>query len=183
MSASGKCFAFVLAPCWLKQPKAPFWPSGLTEGLATAEREVIFFPVLWIFTLFTLLSNPTARKWQAPRVDADHSEEVAQDRGSVCCHCCSQDYQTDAAELSDWTDFAITVLMLVCMFITLPISNFTELKLNKQIYSEWIFVIVAFFFSLPWPLRLVMWSHQLFCFVSHLFIQYLGSEIFSQGVR
>lgn len=40
-----------------------------------------------------------------------------------------------------------------------------------------------FFFFLPWPLRLVMWSLQLFCFVSHLFIQYLGSEIFSQSVR
>lgn len=89
--------------------------------------------------------------WQAPCVDADHSEEVAQDRGSVCCHCCSRDYQMDAAEFSDWTDFAITVLMLVCMFITLPISNFTELKLNKQIYSECIFVIVALFFFFSFP--------------------------------
>lgn len=36
----------------------------------------------------------------------------------------------------------------------------------------------CFFFLSPWPLRLIMWSHQLFCFVSHLFIQYLGSGIF-----
>lgn len=66
MSAPGKCFAFALAPCWQKQPKAPFWPSGPTEDLVTAEREVIFFPVFRIFTPFTLLSDPTAGKWQAP---------------------------------------------------------------------------------------------------------------------
>jgi len=75
-------------------------------------------------------------------------------------------------------DFAITAFMLVCVFITLPISNFTELNLNKQIYSEWIFVIVVFPPPHPQPLKLIMWSHQLFCFVSHLFIQYLGSGIF-----
>lgn len=183
MSASGKCFAFVLAPPWLKQPKAPFWPSGLTERLATAEREVIFFPVLRIFTPFTLLPNPTAPKWKAPCVDADHSEEMAQNRGSVCCHRCSQDYQKDAAKFSDWTDFAITVLMLVCMFITLPISNFTELNLNKQIYSEWIFAIVAFFFFFPLAIKThyVESSAVLLCFPSVHTV--LGFWDFSQGVR
>lgn len=93
MTASGKYFAFVLAPCWLQQPKASFWPSGLIEGLATTEREVIFFPVLQIFTPFTLFSNPTTCKWQAPCVDVEGSEEMPQDRGRVCCHCCSRDYQ------------------------------------------------------------------------------------------
>lgn len=183
MSASGKCFAFVLAPCWLKQPKAPFWPSGLTEGLATAEREVIFFPVLQIFTPFTLLSNPSAHKWQAPCMDADRSEEMAQDRRSVCCHCCSQDYQTDAAKLLDWSDFAITVLILVCMFTTLPISNFTELNLNKQIYSEWIFVIVAFFlfFSLAIKTHYVESSAVLLCFPSVHTVLWFWD--FSQCVR
>lgn len=79
VSASGKCFAFMSAPSWLKQPNAPFWPSGLAEGLATAEGEVIIFPVLWIFTPSTLLSNPTAHKWQAPCMDTDHSEDMAQE--------------------------------------------------------------------------------------------------------
>lgn len=38
------------------------------------------------------------------------------------------------------------------------------------------FVIVScFFFFSPWPLRLIIWSHQLFSFVSHLFMQYLDS--------
>lgn len=106
--------------------------------------------------------------WQAPCVDADHSEEVAQDRGSVCCHCCSRDYQMDAAEFSDWTDFAISVLMLVCVFITLPFqTSLSSSLINRYILNEFLLLLPFFFFpSLAIKTRYVEPSAVLLCFPS-----------------
>lgn len=162
--------------------KAPFWPSQITEDLATVEKEVIFFRVLQIFAPFTLLWNPKALKWQDACMDADPSEGMAQDRGRVCCHCCSQDCLMDAARLSDQTKFA--VLVLLCMFTTLPISDFTELDLNK--HTSWMNCDYCCF---PLPSPLVIKTHYvessavLLCFPSvHTVLGVLDNTAYGSAI-